>query len=192
MSTPETQLDETPDWVTEGDEDIEVGDLSAVADNDTMPTARNVLFDIRKASLDTQEFTTEAGDKVWAKKNLHLQLNVADPGIEVQQGDETTWKYKNKAFHTNLLLQINKDDFPEAFKYDKYAADGKAWRPTKQFYAAMGGDVKAIKVTREFRDDLVGKQVRADIIKRAKRAQVDGQWVDQGSENIIENYRKAE
>jgi hypothetical protein len=34
--------------------------------------------------------------------------------------------------------------------------------------------------------------VKADIIKRAKRAQVEGVWTDQGSENVIENYRKVE
>lgn len=188
MATPEQEFDDTPDWVNEGDEDIEVGDLSAVSDTDAMPTMRNVLFDIRSASLDTQEFKLEDGSKLWAKRNLHLQLNVAQPGIEVDGVN----KYANKAFFVNLLLQINKADFPDAFKYDKYAPDGKAWRPTKQFYAAMGGDVKDIKVTKAFRDELIGKQVKADIIKRAKRAQVDGQWVDQGSENIIENYRKAE
>lgn len=192
MSASEEALDygndDTPDWVTEGDEDVSVGDMSAVPDTDVMPTFRNVLFDIRKASLDTQEFKQEDGTKVWAKKNLHLQLNVAQPGIDVD-GDA---KYANKAFFTNLLLQINRDDFPDAFKYDKYAADGKAWRPIKQFYSAMGGDVKSVQVTRAFRDELAGRQVRADIVKRAKRKQVDGEWIDDGFENVIDNYRKAE
>ncbi len=193
MATPEEALDygddDTPDWVKEGDEDISVGDLSAVSDDDTIPTARNVVFEIRKATLDTQEFKTEGGPKVWAKKNLHLQLNVGPEGIG---GDGDKPRYVGKAFFVNLLLQINRSDFPDAFKYDKYAPDGKAWRPTKQFYRAMGGDTTNIQITRAFREELVGKLVKADIIKRSKRAQVDGEWVDQGSENVIENFRKVE
>lgn len=196
MSTPETSLDygdeeQTPDWVTEGDEDIEVGDLSAAPDGDVLETMRGVVFEIRKASLDTQEFKLEDGSKEWAKKNLHLQLNVGPEGAGKPRDDGTP-RYVNKAFHTNLLLKINRDDFLDAFKYDKYAPDGKAWTGTKQFYSAMGGDPKAVNITRAFRDELVGKFVKADIVKKAKRAQVNGEWVDQGFENVIENYRKAE
>jgi hypothetical protein len=195
MSTPEEALDygdkDTPDWVNEGDEDIDVGDLSAAPEDDVLPTMRNVVFEIKKATLDTQEFKLEDGSKEWAKKNLHLQLNVGPEGAGEPKEDGSP-RYVNKAFHTNLLLQINKADFPDAFKYDKYAPDGKAWTNTKQFYRAMGGDPKAVKVTRQFRDDIVGKFVKADIVKKAKRAQVDGQWVDQGSENVLENYRKVE
>jgi len=194
MATPEKELnygDDAPDWVTEGDEDIEVGDLSAAPEDDVLPTMRNVVFEIRKATLDTQEFKQDDGTKVWAKRNLHLQLNVGPEGAG-EPKDDGTPRYVNKAFHTNLLLKVNKDDFPEAFKYDKYAPDGKAWTNTKTFYRAMGGDPKSVQITRQFRDEIVGKLVKADIVKRAKRAQVDGQWVDQGSENVIENFRKAE
>jgi hypothetical protein len=56
----------------------------------------------------------------------------------------------------------------------------------------MGGDVAAIQITRVFRDEIVGKMVKADIVKRSKRAQVEGEWVDNGFENVIDNYRKAE
>jgi hypothetical protein len=195
MATPERDLDygddETPGWVNEGNEDITVGDLSAVSDDDTIPTARNVVFEIRKATLDTQEFKLDTGSKAWAKRNLHLQLNVGPEGIG-EPGEDGKPRYVGKAFFVNLLLQINREDFPDAFKYDKYNPDGKAWRPTKQFYRAMGGDPKNVQVTRAWRDELVGKLVKADIIKKAKRAQVEGQWVDQGSENVIENYRKVE
>lgn len=196
MATPEEQLDygdnaDTPDWVNEGNEDIDMGDLSAVPEDDVLDTMRNVVFEIRKASLDVQEFKQDDGSKQWAKRNLHLQLNVGPEGAGAPKDDGTP-RYVNKAFHVNLLLQVNKDDFPDAFKYDKYAADGKAWTPTKLFYKAMGGDPKSVKITREFRDELVGKLVKGDIVKKAKRAQVDGQWVDNGYENVIENYRKAE
>jgi hypothetical protein len=194
MATPEKELnygDADPDWVTEGDEDIEVGDLSAAPEDDVLPTMRNVVFEVKKATLDTQEFKLEDGSKEWAKKNLHIQLNVGPEGAGEPKEDGTP-RYVNKAFHTNLLLKVNKDDFPDAFKYDKYAPDGKAWTNTKTFYRAMGGDPKSVQITRQFRDDIVGKFVKADIVKRAKRAQVDGQWVDQGAENVIENFRKAE
>lgn len=196
MSTPESALsygDEegTPDWVTEGDEDIEVGDLSAAPESDVLPTMRNVVFEIRKATLDTQDFKLEDGSKQWAKRNLHLQLNVGPDGAG-EPKDDGSPRYVNKAFHTNLLLQVNRADFAEAFKYDKYAADGKAWTGTKQFYRAMGGDPKDVKITKAFRDEIVGRSVKADIIKKAKRAQVDGEWVDNGFENVIENYRSAE
>lgn len=183
--------EELPEFVTEGDEDIEVGDLSAVADDDVMPTTRNVTFEIRKASLDTQEYKLDSGEKVWAKRNLHLQLNVGPEGAG-EPKDDGTPRYVNKAFFVNLLLKVNRDDFPEAFKYDKYAADGKAFRPIKEFYKAMGGDVKAISVTRAFRDELVGRTVKADIVKRGKRSKVGDEWVDDGFEQAIENYRKAE
>jgi hypothetical protein len=185
------ETDDMPDWVTEGDEDISVGDLSHVPDDDTMPTARNVVFEIRKATLDTQEYKTEGGPKVWAKKNLHLELKVGPEGAGEPDKDGKP-RYVGKVFFVNLLLALNREDFPDAFKYDKYAPDGKAWRPTKQFYKAMGGDVANIQITRQFREELVGKLVKADIIKRAKRAQVEGVWTDQGSENVIENYRKVE
>lgn len=197
MSTPESALtygdevDDTPEWVSEGNEDIEVGDLSAAPESDVLETMRNVTFEVRKATLDTQEFKNDAGDKVWAKKNLHLQLNVGPEGAGEPKNDGSP-RYVNKAFHVNLLLQINKEDFPEAFKYDKYASDGKAWTGTKQFYRAMGGDPKSVSITWAFREEIVGKFVKADIVKRAKRAQVDGKWVDNGFENVIENYRKAE
>lgn len=197
MSTAESALDygdsdeQVPDWVNEGDEDIEVGDLSAAPDDDVLPTMRDVVFEVRKATLDTQEFKLEDGSKQWAKRNLHLQLNVGSEGAGKPKDDGTP-RYVNKAFHVNLLLQLNKADFPDAFKYEKYAPDGKAWTATKQFYRAMGGDPKDVKITRAFRDEIVGRTVKADIVKKAKRTQVDGQWVDNGFENIIENYRKAE
>jgi hypothetical protein len=197
MATPEEVLDygdqpdETPDWVNEGDEDVDVGDLSAAPESDVLPTMRNVVFEIRKATLDTQEFKNEAGDKVWAKRNLHLQLNVGPEGAGEPKEDGTP-RYVNKAFHTNLLLKVNRDDFPDAFKYDKYAPDGKAWTNTKTFYRAMGGDPKSVRITRQFRAELVGKLVKADIVKKAKRAQVEGVWTDQGFENVIENFRKVE
>jgi len=197
MATPEhtldygDEIDDTPDWVNEGDEDVSVGDLSHVPDDDTIPTARNVIFEIRKATLDTQEYKTEGGPKVWAKKNLHLELKIGPEGAG-EPGEEGKPRYMGKVFFVNLLLALNREDFPEAFKYDKYKPDGRAWRPTKQFYKAMGGDVSNIQITRAFREELVGKFVKGDIIKRAKRAQVEGQWVDQGSENVIENFRKAE
>lgn len=183
--------DDTPDWVTEGDEDIEVGDLSAAPDDDVLETMRNVVFEVKKSSLDTQEFKLDDGSKVWAKRNLHLQLNVGPEGAGKPKDDGTP-RYVNKAFHVNLLLKVNRDDFPDAFKYDKYAADGKAWTATKQFYRAMGGDPKAVNITRAFREEIVGKLVKADIEKRAKRTQVNGEWVDNGYENIITNYRKVE
>lgn len=196
MSTPESALSygdeaDTPDWVNEGNEDIEVGDLSAAPESDVLETMRNVTFEIRKATLDTQEFKNDAGDKVWAKKNLHLQLNVGPEGAG-EPKDDGSPRYVNKAFHVNLLLQINKQDFPDAFKYDKYQPDGKAWTGTKQFYRAMGGDPKSVSITRAFREEIVGKLVKADIVKRAKRQQVDGKWIDAGFENVIENYRKVE
>lgn len=195
MATPEKELkygdEDLPDFVTEDDIDIEVGDLSAAPEGDVLDTMRNVTFEIRKASLDTQEFKLEDGSKEWAKRNLHLQLNVGPEGAG-EARDDGTPRYVNKAFHTNLLLQINKADFPDAFKYDKYAPDGKAWTATKQFYRAMGGDPKSVSITKVFRDELVGKFVKADIVKKAKRTQVEGQWVDNGFENVIENYRKAE
>lgn len=197
MSTPESALtygdevDETPDWVNKGNEDIEVGDLSAAPDDDVLPTMRGVVFEVRKATLDTQEFKNDAGDKVWAKRNLHLQLNVGPEGAG-EPKDDGSPRYVNKAFHANLLLQINKEDFPDAFKYDKYALDGKAWTGTKQFYRAMGGDTKSVNITRVFREEIVGRTVKADIVKKAKRAQVEGKWVDNGFENVIENYRSAE
>jgi hypothetical protein len=192
MATPETGLsygdEDTPDFVTEGDEDIEVGDLSAVPDSDVMETQRNVLFDVRKATLDTQEYKLDSGEKRWAKRNLHLQLNVASDGVD------GSGKYANKAFFTNLLLQVNKADFPEAFGDDRgYGAAGKKFKDTKQFYVAMGGDAKAISVTRAYRDELVGRQVKADIVKRGKRVNENGEWKDSGEfENLITNFKKAE
>lgn len=183
--------DDTPDWVTEGDEDIEVGDLSAAPDDDVLETMRNVVFEVKKASLDTQEFKLEDGSKQWAKRNLHLQLNVGPEGAGKPKDDGTP-RYVNKAFHVNLLLKVNRDDFADAFKYDKYAPDGKAWTATKQFYRAMGGDPKSVSITRQFREDVVGKFVKADIVKKAKRQQVNGEWIDAGFENVIENYRKVE
>lgn len=185
------ETEREPEWVTDGDEDISVGDLSAAPESDVLPTMRNVVFEVRKATLDTQEFTLETGDKQWAKKNLHLQLNVGSEGAGEPKEDGTP-RYVNKAFHVNLLLQVNRADFPEAFKYDKYAPDGKAWTNTKTFYRAMGGDPKNVQITRAFREEIVGKLVKADIVKKAKRTQVEGVWTDQGFENVIENFRKVE
>ena len=178
---------ETPDWVDEGDEDVEVGDLSTVPNTDVIDTVRGVVFDIRKANLDTQEFSLEDGSKCWAKRNLALQLAVG------AQGTDGEGKFAGKVFFPRLLLQVNRDDFPTAFEYDSYeAGKGKKWRPIKQFFAAMGGDVKAINISRAYRDELPGRQVKADIIKRTQRRQVDGEWVDGELENVIENFKSAE
>lgn len=179
-----------PDWVNEGDEDIDVGDLSAVGETDAIDTVRGVTLEIRKAHLDTQEFKVDGGGKVWAKRNLHLQLNVGPEGAG--ENGEGEPRYVNKAFFVNLLLMINKEEFPDAFKYDKYQATGKAWRPTKQFYRAMGGDPAKVSITRDFRESLVGRSVKADIVKKMKRTQVNGEWVDQGWQNEIENFRSVE
>lgn len=195
MATPEQEVyddstngDDTAPWVSEGDEDISIGDLSAVQERDIIETARNVLVDIRKASLDTQEYSLpeeDGGDKVWAKRNLALQ-------IALTEGVNEAGKYKGKVFFPRLLLEVNRSDFPDAFQYDKYASDGKAFRPIKQFYRAMGGDVKNVQITRAWRDELAGRQVRLDIVKKAKRRNVDGEWVDDGFEQVFENFKSAE
>ena len=198
MATPEKDLDygDVPDWVTEDDIDIEVGDLSAVQDTSfALETTRNVLFEIRKASLDTQEYKQDDGSKLWAKRNLHLQLNIASDGVDGEG------RYANKAFFVNLLLQVNREGFPDAFKYEKFAVGtGKAFLTTKQFYKAMGGDVAKINVTKAYRDELVGRTVKADIIRREKRAatgETDAAgkaiWAGTGEfENSIENFKAAE
>lgn len=178
--------DEQPDWVNEGDEDVEVGDLSAVPERDVIETARKVLCEIRNAKLDTQEYKLEDESRAWAKRNLSLQLVVAE-------GVDGNGKYKGKVFFPRLLLQVNRDEFPDAFQYDKYdAANGKAFRPIKQFYSAMGGDVKTISITRQYREQLAGRQVYVDIVKKVKRRKEGEEWVDDGFEQVFENYRSAE
>lgn len=180
--------DDVPFDVNGEDADVEVGDLSAVADSDVIDTCRRVTFEIKKATLDTQEYKLddEGHLKKWAKVSLKLQLNVGP------QGTDGEGRYANKAFFTNLLLKVNKADFPDAFQYDKFGPNGKAFRPIKQFWVAMGGDPRAVSVTRDWRDLLVGMSVVADIVKSNKRVQVNGEWVDGEPQNTIENFRKVE
>src|SRR6266705_17436 len=95
-----TDDEETPGWVNEGDEDVDVGDLSQATG--ALETARDVTFEIKKATLDTQEYKLEDGSKVWGKRNLNLQLNVGPEGLG--QDEEGNPKYANKAFFQRLLL----------------------------------------------------------------------------------------
>lgn len=168
-------------------DDIAIGDLSAVSSSDVIDTARKVMFEIRKAEFDVQQYSLDEGGelKKWAKKNLKLQLAVGPLGIDGEG------KYAGKVFFSRVLLQVNKDDFADAFEYEKYDKNGKAWRPIKQFWTAMGGDAKDVMITKDWILSLAGQSVIADIIKRAQRQQINGEWVNGEMQNDIENFRRA-
>lgn len=190
MSTPETSLDygDTDDNPIDVTEEVEVGDLSTQQGGDAIDPAKNVRFEIRKATVRPQQ--SKDAD-TWQRKFLSLDL-VATEGVD-EEG-----KYRGKHFFQDLLLVANTTDYPE-LDTDHYK--NKARFDTKVFLKAMGFDpAKPPKVNDDFLVGLTGREVVADI-KRTEMRSATGEtdakgkaiWKGNGEfKNEIKNFRAAE
>ena len=107
--------DEIPFNVTEEINPDEVGDLTHVKRDDTMPAASDVRFQIAKASVDVRlDATKDGGDgSTWLVKALRLQVKVAEPGVLIKERNEETneieevHKYAGKMLFCDLNLVLN-------------------------------------------------------------------------------------
>lgn len=190
MSTPEKQMDYGDDEPNfDITDEVDVGDLSAQQGGDAIDPAKNVRFEIRKATVRPQQSKDATS---WQRKFLSLDL-VATEGI----GDEA--KYRGKHFFQDLLLVANTTDYPEL---DTEHYKTKARFDTKVFLKAMGFDpAKPPKVNDDFLTGLTGREVVADIQRKEMRAnsgETDSKsgkaiWKGTGEfKNEIRNFRSAE
>lgn len=107
--------DEIPFEVTDTINPDEVGDLTHVKRDDTMPAANDVRFQIAKASIDVRlDATKDGGDgSTWLVKALRIQAKVAEPGVLVKERNEESGeieelhKYAGKVLFCDLNLVLN-------------------------------------------------------------------------------------
>ena len=186
--------DQMPDWVTGGDIQIEVGDLTEVKEQRQLtPAASRVKVRIAKAIIQ------QTKDK--DIKSLKLELRIVD-GIEVPVRDEagnptgeTKLAYQNKPLFTGLM-----DLVVWADQSVKGRAEKNWWKTNqhmiglKGFCVALGLDIKSVKVNKEFLDALVGNEVLVDIQHEAETAidESTGERVKLGTfRERLKNFRKV-
>lgn len=174
--------DEAPFDVTE---DVDVGDLSD-QEGGVLPPATRVVGEIKKASvkrsLENNKYS-ENPDNEWTFKYLHLEIKIGPDGID---GEGT---YAGKVVFTSMtdvILTYNEvacrrkaESAGKKFNAHWWAKESRFG--AKQFFTALNGDVKAIKVNDDALIAMVGRPIMFDI-KREK----DGQ------SNRLANWRTAE
>jgi hypothetical protein len=169
--------------------EIQMDDLSGQETTEILEPAKKVRFEIKKATIRTQledNKRAEADDNRWKVRRLSLDLAITE-GI----GDEA--KYKGKHLFQDLILTFNQAEFSEQYGSDWWQKRSRG--PTKEFFTALGFDVKALPpINADFLSDLVGREVIADIRKsEIRRPNDEGKYVGTGEqENTVQNFRAAE
>lgn len=123
-STQEEFSDDVGFEVTDEVTAEDVGDLTNVKPDDTIPAARDVVFIVHEAAVDTRlDERKDGGDGALLGKTLRVQAKVADTGIDGEG------QYAGRIIFCNLPLVLKLDAM--RVKHDRQVAAGS--RPSKPF-----------------------------------------------------------
>ena len=120
-------------------DEVQVGDLSHVKEDQSIPAAKGVGFRIKKASRrDIREDNTKEAPKDSSnpiiKKLLSLEVRITEAGIE--------GKYVNKPFFVDLIIWV--DTTHKFYASDKYQSETKGYlNDFKRLMEALGYDLKS-------------------------------------------------
>jgi hypothetical protein len=185
------EVDDMPASLKDGTEDDEieipgedVSQAEAMSNEDYIEPAKNVVFEITKALIDT--YTPKDKD-AWMKRSLKLYVQVD------KNGTDGKGKYARKVFFPRILIQVNREDYD--FTKDWYKPkSGGAWGEYNELLTALGfPNNPAPKNDAAFRKSLIGRKFVADISKdkreaydrdKKKYVKVEGEF-----ENHLRNLR---
>jgi len=183
-----TDIDDVPFDV---EDEIEVGDLSE-QEGGVLPAAQRVIGEIKKASVKRSLLDNkypEASDNPCTFKYLNLEVAIGPDGIDGQG------TYAGKHLFTGMMDIILTYD-EEACRRKKEAGGGKfnpqwwskeARYGAKQFFKAISGDVKNVKVNDDLLLSLPGMPIMFDIKKEKDTFKGEGEF-----RNTLANFRAVE
>lgn len=160
---------------------IETGDLSGET-SDIVPKTPKVPLTIRSAKIRTQLEDNKNKESNWKARWLSLDLEISADGID----DDNA--FAGRHLFQDLCIQVNKADFPKLAESTYYSR-----APYTQLLRALGYDLAQPPIiNKDFRDELGGRDVIADIQVKALQDKVGDEWVDTGDfKNVVKNFRAA-
>ncbi len=171
---------------------VEIGSLDDQETSDVIDPARKVRFEIKKAEVRTQREDNKDSSSPWKVKRLSLQAKITEDGVN---GDGAQ---AGRVLFPELIIAFNQAEFAEQYASEWWQK--KARGPAKEFFLALGFDVKALpKIDKEFLDGLTGRDFIADIQVEKVQEKTDekndkGKFIykDTGEvRNKLGNYRAA-
>lgn len=158
-------------------EEVEVGDLSD-QEGGTLPAATRVVGEIKKASVKRNLIDNkydERPDNPCTFKYLHLEIKIGPDGID---GEGT---YAGKHVFTSMMdivlaydeaacrmkAESQKDRNGQPKKFNAHWWAKEARYGAKQFFVAINGDARNVRVNDDYLLSLLGQPIMFDI-KREK------------------------
>ena len=173
-------------------EEIEIGDLTKVTDDQSMPKCAGVKVRIEKPAvrlnLVNNKEKEDSINNPCISKDLNAQLRITEEGVDGEG------KYKNKVLFPNPRWFLWVDKTHEFFQGDKYQLETQSFlNPLKQMLVALGYDPKSPpKVNDEFLSAINGQELIVDITREGERAKINGEWVSTGGYvNRLRNIKAA-
>ena len=176
------------------DEDVDLNepvvldDLSDQETSDVMDPASKVRWSIKKAELRKQYEDPRDKTSTWLVTRLNLQVKVGEDGTD---GNGLN---AGRVVFPELILSYNKDEKKGEW-WEK-----KARGPAKEFFLALGFDLKAMPaIDQDFLDSLKDREFIADLKRIAMQEKTD-EVNDKGKavykktgefKNDLSNYRPA-
>lgn len=161
------------------DEMPEIGDLSAQEGGDVMETAYKVPLVVGKAKLEVVKKKDDQKVNLFIK--LVLQTKIGPDGVD------GSGKMANKGIRVKLLVWYNEDLYTSDWWKKKSRFDYKSFLKATDYDPA-----KPPKLNDALLAELVGLEVKADILKKQRQAKnADGKYVaiEGEFENIVTNFR---
>jgi len=177
---------ETGFQVTEA---TEVGDLTGVSDDQSMPKAQGVVVQIQKPTVRrTLVNNKEPEDQVnnpCIAKEINAQLRIQADGID------GTGAYANKVLFPAPRWYIWAEVGHEFYaKRASFSGEKRAYlNPFKTLLVALGYDIKSPPtIDDEFLSHIEGRELIIDISRESERTLQNGEWVDTGG--FVNRVRK--
>ena len=174
-------------------EPTEVGDLSGVSDDQSMPKAQGIQVRIEKPTVRrTLQNNKVAEDEVnnpCIAKEINAQLRILPEGID------GAGAYANKVLFPNPRWYIWAEVTHEFYaKRAIFSGEKRAYlNPFKTLLLALGYDIKSPPpINDEFLTVIEGQTLVIDISRESERALVNGVWEDTGGYlNKVRKIRAA-
>lgn len=180
-------MEDAPFAVTD---EVQVGDLSQVKEDESIPAAKGVTFRISKASRRDQR---EDGKKEAPKddSNPVVRKKLVLDAVITELGTDGSGKYARKHFFPEVLIWA---DLTHQYNTgDKFQSETKGYlNDFKRLLEALGYDIKQPPAVNDsFLSELASREFMADLTREEIRAkQEDGTWEGTGNyKNVVRRIR---
>ncbi len=174
-------------------DEVEIGDLSGVSDDQSMPKAQGVKVRIEKPAvrrtLVNNKVAEDGVNNPCIAKEINCQLRILPEGID------GAGAYANKVLFPNPRWYIWAEVQHEFFnKRANFTGEKRGYlSPLKKLLVALGYDIKSPpKINDEFLMAIEEQELLIDISRESERLLQNGEWVDTGGfVNRVRNIRAA-